>query len=293
MIQLQQVNKLEDTTEGQDSDTLRVCEWCSDSESTVTATSYCIECDQHICERCSVIHKKQKVNRSHQVVRDNEIPSLEERLKLVASYCDQHPDKKERFYCTDCKLIMCYKCFEEKHSDHKWMDVTKAAEKFREQLKVDVDKVAVCALNNNKKTEQLKRDMQAFMEKVASTQNEISNKYDQLVSLIQSRKSELMEELDLFKDKIVKRMETENDEFERQFVITESFSRYCLEMINKGSASHIARTAHDLHARAEELVKTQDEMDCQEFSGAEISFKPFIETTGGLNNFIGELILKG
>jgi len=294
MIQLQQVNKLADTAEGQDSNKLRVCEWCSDSESRVTATSYCIECDQHICERCAVVHKKQKVTMSHRVVRDNELPSLEERIKLVTGYCDQHPGEMERFCCTDCKLVMCYKCFEEKHSDHKWMDVTKAAEKFREQLKDDIEKVAARSLKNNKKTEQLKRDMQAFMEKVTSTENEISNKYDQLVSLIQSHKSELMEELNMFKDKIVKRMETENDEFERQFVITESFKRYCLEMINKGYACHIARTAHDLHARAEELVKTQVETDCQEFSAAEICFKPFIETTAGaVKNFIGELFLKG
>jgi len=294
VIQLQQVNKLTDATEKTNPDKLRICEWCSDSESTVTATSYCIECDQHICDRCAVVHKKQKVTRSHQVVHDNEMRSLEERIKLVAGYCDQHLEEKERFFCTDCKLVTCHKCFEEKHCDHKWIDVTKAAEKFREQLKDDVDKVAACALKNYKKTEQLKSDMQAFMEKVTSTQNEISNKYDQLVSLIQSHKSELMEELNLFKDKIVKRMETEKDEFERQFVITESFNRYCLEMINKGSACHVTRTALDLHARAEELVKTQDEADCREINIAEMSFKPFIETTAGaVKNFIGELTLTG
>jgi len=158
MNQLQQVNKLEDTAKKQDSDKLRVCEWCSDSESTIIATSYCIECDQHICERCSVVHKKQKVSKSHQVVHDNDMPSLEERMKLVENYCSKHPDEKERIYCDNCRLVMCYKCLEKKHSDHKWMNITKAAVKFRKQLKDEVDKVTACVLMNNKKTEQLKSE---------------------------------------------------------------------------------------------------------------------------------------
>jgi len=240
-----------------------------------------------------VVHKKQKVNRSHQVVRDNEMPSLEERIKLVENYCCKHPDEKERIYCGDCKMVMCHKCFRDEHSDHKWMDITKAAEKFREQLKDDADKVASCAIKNENKIIQLKTDMQAFSVKSAATQYEISDKYDKLVSLIQSHKRQLIEELHLFKEQIFKNMETEKDESERRFVITESFRRYCLEMMNKGSAWDIARTAHDLHARAEELVKTQDEQGCQKFSEVQVSFKPSIETKDSLKNFIGELILKG
>jgi len=78
--------------------------------------------------------------------------------------------------------------------------------------------------------------------------------------------------LNSFKDKIVKEMANKKDEMERQFVITESFKRYCPEMINKGSACDISCMAHDLHARAEELVKTQDEPDCHQLGGVEITF---------------------
>jgi len=51
--------------------------------------------------------------------------------------------------------------------------------------------------------------------------------------------------------------------------------------------------AHDLHARAEELVKTQDEPDCHQLKGVEIRFKPSVVTTDSVKNYIGQLALQG
>ena len=139
----------------------------------------------------------------------------------------------------------------------------------------------------------MENELKSIMEKVASTQSEISQKYDQMISLLKSHQSQLLEELELFKVRILKERETVKDEMERQFVITESFQRYCQEMINKGTACDISRTAHELRARTEELLKTQDEHDCHTLSGIEISFKPSDVTTDSAANFLGELIFRG
>jgi len=58
--QFLQVNKSTDIPGTQDSDKSTVCEICSDSEVKVTATSYCMECEEHMCDRCSVAHKNSK-----------------------------------------------------------------------------------------------------------------------------------------------------------------------------------------------------------------------------------------
>jgi len=102
-----------------------------------------------------------------------------------------------------------------------------------------------------------------------------------------------MKELNSIRNNILKKVEIEKDDLERQFVITESFKRYSQEMINKGIACDISRVAHDLHARAEELVKTQDEPDCHQLSGVEVTFKPSVVSSDSGKNFIGELVFKG
>jgi len=178
---------------------------------------------------------------------------------------------------------------------HEFTDVNESAEKLTEQLKVDIDKVSACGFYKQDQIKQLETDAKSFIEKVASTQREISQKYDQLISLIQSHQNQLMEELNSFKEKILKEMTNKKDEIERQFVITESFKRYCQEMINKGTACDISRMAHDLHAKAEELVKTQDEPDCHQLSGVEITFSPslFITDSASGRNFVGEFFFMG
>ena len=78
--QLIEVNKSTDVGGRQASNRTILCELCSDAEIEITATSFCIECYQHICYRCSVLHKKSKVSRSHQIVCGADIPSSADHL---------------------------------------------------------------------------------------------------------------------------------------------------------------------------------------------------------------------
>ena len=55
----------------------------------------------------------------------------------------------------------------------------------------------------------------------------------------------------------------------------------------------VSRTVHDLHARAEELLKTEDESDCHQLSEVEITSKPSDVTTDSVKNLIGRLVLLG
>jgi len=294
MHKLLQVNQESITTGTQKFTKQALCEWCSDSEVEVVATSYCIECDQHIFDRCSLAHKKAKAMKSHKVVREGDIPSSENRSKFALSYCDEHLGEQNRCYCYDCKVVTCHLCFFKKHKRHDGTDVNESAEKCCEQLNEDVNKLSLRAIQEQAIMTKLQENRNSFVEMVATTQREISQKYDQLISLLQSHQSLLMEELQMFQIKTLKEMETQKDETERQFMITESFKRYCQEIINKGTACDISRMAHDLHARAEELVKTQDEPDCHQLNEeVEIKFKPSVVKKDIVKNCIGKLIFRG
>jgi len=161
-------------------------------------------------------------------VQDVNIP--EKRIKLAISYCDQHPDEQNRSYCYDCKRVTCHLCFVDNHIDHKWTDINKAAKEFCGQLKDDVNTFSECSQRRQDKLDGLDADVKSFMKKVASTESEISEKYNQLISLIQSHQSQLMEKLNVFKNNVLNEIVSHKDEIERQFVISESFKRYCQEI---------------------------------------------------------------
>jgi len=174
----------------------------------------------------------------NQLLQLNELTNTDRRqqqIKVAGSCCEQHPEEQNRLFCYDCKVVMCPRCIN-KHSQHKLADVTESAKNFRKQIKTHIDKVSARALRNQQKLQRLKTDTESFKNKVASTQSDISQKYDQLISHIKSQKSQLIEELNIFRDKMLKDVETDKDKIETQFVITESFKRYCQEMMSQGSA---------------------------------------------------------
>jgi len=102
-------------------------------------------------------------------------------------------------------------------------------------------------------------------------------------------------ELNLFRDKILKKVETAKEEIGRHNLIMESFKVQCQALINQGSACEISRMAHVSHAKADELGKTQNEPYSQILSEVEVMFQPssVTLTTSAVKNFIGELVLKG
>ena len=85
------------------------------------------------------------------------------------------------------------------------------------------------------------------MERIDFTRSKILEKCDQLISLIQSDKSQLIEELDTLKVKILKSVETKKEEIERQFNRTEHIYRYDLSN-NVTSNWSVSGTCYQLFA---------------------------------------------
>jgi len=292
MIQLLQVNQ-SDTSVPDGRDRATLCEVSSQLDVETTATTYCVECEQNFCDQCSLVHRKLKMSKSHQVIDVKDKPSAEELIKMAVSYCEQHPKEEIKLYCNDCQTVTCLMCYVMKHNKHDCTDVKETTKKFSEQLSVDIENVATCTVECRRIVKEIEIKKKGFIEKVVSTQNKISERYDQLISLINSYQSQLIEELEVFKVRHLKEIETVAQEVEQQLVITESFPRYCQELKEKGTACHISRAANDLHLRAEELVKTQVKHGGVRLSQVKIMLTPSLSTTGDVKNLIGQLTFHG
>jgi len=278
MNQLLEVNKASIAEIKSDLKKAATCELCSDSGVEVTATAFCVECDQCFCDGCSKTHKKMKIARSHQVVLIEDIASLEDRKKMSVTYCQVHPDRPVELYCYDCKVITCVTCYVENHNKHECADIKKSAEKFNEQLILDISKVSTCVVRSWSKVEEMEANVKSFVEKVEATEVEIAK---------------LIEELNSFKMEGRKKLECKKHEVEHQIVIMESFIRYCQEMKDKGTACDISRAANDLHTRAEELLKTENKKNRLKLCEVNLNFCSKFAEKASVNNFIGGLFLDG
>jgi len=185
----------------------------------------------------------------------------------------------------------------ETHNKHECCDIKKSAEKFGEQLKKDIEKLTTLTKQGHRKMDEIEHNKKNFLEKIVTAEKQISHKYDQVMSLVQSNRSQIMHELSKFKDKRLKEVENRRKEVEYKLVTAESFSRHCQKMKDKGSACDISCAAKNLHTRAEELVKIQE---VQELVGIWKPFRVNLVFTPSQNtindvveNMLGKLTFNG
>jgi len=93
---------------------------CLDGEND--ATSYCLDCQDYLCEFCSKVHKTMKMSKDHQLIPIEEIKD-ENQIKSITKsnpqiYCQTHQQEEIKLFCEDCKLTICSLCVPQ-HSSHK------------------------------------------------------------------------------------------------------------------------------------------------------------------------------
>ena len=88
------------------------CDLCGPEEN---ATNHCIECGENYCERCSDVHMKQKVSRTHTLLAiSDSIRSGTKAIKKKA-FCTKHTKEEMKVVCKDCQKMLCLVC---KLTDH-------------------------------------------------------------------------------------------------------------------------------------------------------------------------------
>jgi len=93
---------------------------CSDEENE--ATSYCLDCQDYLCEICSKSHKTMKVSKNHQLISIEEMKN-QTQINVISKsnsqvYCQIHQNEDIKLFCEDCKESICSLCIS-KHPSHK------------------------------------------------------------------------------------------------------------------------------------------------------------------------------
>jgi len=94
---------------------------CFDEENE--ATSYCLDCQEYLCEVCAKPHQKSKATKNHQIIP---IEEMKDRNQINLNHqinCQIHPQKELELLCDDCKVPICSLCVLQ-HSLHKFSPIS-------------------------------------------------------------------------------------------------------------------------------------------------------------------------
>ncbi|XP_060570139.1 E3 ubiquitin-protein ligase TRIM33-like isoform X2 [Ruditapes philippinarum] len=133
-----------------DAEKFPVCTSCEDNQK---ASSFCVDCQEWLCDPCVVAHKRVKLTKDHSI--SNKVKPDEVKEGIVGDskqrhvHCQTHKTEMLKLFCLTCETLTCRDCQLNDHKDHKYQYIEETIE---QQKKLLMEGVA--ALKSRLKTNQ-------------------------------------------------------------------------------------------------------------------------------------------
>lgn len=123
-----------DNSSGVINDDAKICTGCEDN---ITATYFCMECAEWLCDQCEQAHKRVKVTKDHTIETKENAPHGEERKEPVRNQllpCPIHPQEQLKLYCNTCSKLTCRDCQLVEHKEHKYQFLQEASSTCKDYI---------------------------------------------------------------------------------------------------------------------------------------------------------------
>ena len=269
-----------------------LCEVCmeesgEDSDEIPSATTYCVDCDQKLCEQCSRSHRRMKSG-AHQV-RPLGAELEQELIQLRGSYCDQHKDRRVEMYCYECNENICLMCFAIKHRQHETAEISETAKTFTQQMNSDAEHILSLISNIQERTRENKKKRSEFMRQADRARTEMEVTGSGIKETVDYQVALQMNEVEMIKSQEAKKAQTVEQSCQLALMTMESFRTYSRELLDKGKPSDITRAASELHKRATELLDSY--VTSAQYYPPHVTFTPADVTQVKQLNLIGQVTI--
>lgn len=94
-----------------------LCEPCLFERTELDATSFCVDCSEHLCPNCARDHRKAKLLRNHHLLEGEDISKEIRTFKAIRRMmrCPDHPETMVSYKCEDHERYICIMCLADCH----------------------------------------------------------------------------------------------------------------------------------------------------------------------------------
>lgn len=108
---------------------------CTNCEDNASATSFCTDCREWLCDACVQAHQRVRVTKDHVIQSkadaENACPATVGHQSLV---CPVHKQELLKLFCETCDLLTCRDCQLAGHREHKYQFVSEACAWQKQQF---------------------------------------------------------------------------------------------------------------------------------------------------------------
>ena len=252
------------------------------------ASSFCMECQENMCEPCSNMHKSMKMSMTHHISAIEDSSNMEEiENKTRRTFCHKHPNEEIKFFCRDCDIPFCMTCSIAKHNRHDLRDIEDVVGDVKKGFKQHSVDVSELLTNIKKQSDLVEKLLASFPIRINTAEKNILKRSEAIKRMVDKQTKTLLEKLRSHKTEYLKNLQNTKEELQRSMMMCENYVSYCQKAIKNADAVESIRIAEELRTRAEDLNE-EPLSRLHEFS--DITFHPSnLDVANDLYNIIGNI----
>ena len=229
------------------------CGLCSNSKNK--AEAFCKQCGVYICKTCMLPHSRIKVEKEHQVVSLKEMGSMSlvELASATTSIpkCSTHSEPL-KFYCFDCKMMICRDCAIIDHSDHNKQSSRDAAKEHKAKLKENLKPLRMMKSHVSVALKEIDDAKREAEDQGQQASNDIEHCFQKLQDLLEQQKIQLLREVRKMVDNKKANLSTLREEWDMLRAQTQSILDYAQHCIQYSSDCDLIREYNSISAKIQE-----------------------------------------
>ena len=229
------------------------CEKCKKR----VANSFCRNCGQFICTRCTETHQEWEEFSSHEVITLNQLEGDVAQLvppKKKVMLCSKHPTKELDLYCETCEELVCRDCTVHVHRDHQYDLVSDAFQKHKDVLVASLQPVEQQLDTVTKSLQQLDTQCQQITDQREALVVNTHKTIQQLQEALEARRTELIDQLDQISQKKLKTLAAQRDQIELVQTQLSGCLDFVKESLRTGSEGEVLAVKITAEFKAEDLA---------------------------------------
>jgi len=242
------------TNENMEDDKCDVCKQVN-LELVAAAEHYCIECRQRMCAGCAKPHRGYSLTKNHSLVRLG-LDSAREvlnKLKSLHPACDNHKDRYASVHCYQCSKGLCSQC-QNMHFSHElviltgdtYSHLTNTVKSLSDQLHQLVDA-------RKEETDRVQRLLFDRRNRVEVAEKVINDKADEIISVMDKQRYELLSVLHSRNEQSVSGLETDSARLSSALAANKMALKFAEELLDKGSVEDMLLNYRMLNNRVTRL----------------------------------------
>ena len=269
---------------------------CGNCEKTSAQSFYCFKCCAFWCDDCIAAHNIIRANKDHKVlaIKDFQDQDIENVLRRPA-FCqkEHHENKKLKFFCKDCEVAICNTCVVTLHEGHVKVPLQDAANERKLRLESLLESQKVKALQKRNMITRLQSECNEIQEQVACVKKSAQNLVDNLMRVIEAKKQEIFEEVEVKAHQSIERLVEQRSDIENELQLIEKSIEKTEAFLKRSTNAEIV---HLNTLFQEEVTDVAELVDCDRkdlghfvfFANKSLTAKANSEGVGSLKQIISQ-----